>query len=111
MIDVPVAENTALDRNTEKYNGKINPFVVRRAPFRVYDPFIAVSSPVVADSSTLVLRLETPPRHRRSIWQGHYQEPSLSCEDRSSEQEHRSAGDVRQDRESCDRQAIEITRS
>ncbi len=60
MIDVPVAENTGLDRNTEKYSGKINPFVVRRAPFRVYDPFRAVTFPLTADSSTVVLRLEIP---------------------------------------------------
>lgn len=60
MIDVPVAENTGLDRNTEKYSGKVNPFVVRRAPFRVYDPFRSVSFPVSADSSTVVLRLEIP---------------------------------------------------
>jgi hypothetical protein len=60
MIDVPVAENSGLDRNTEKYSGKINPFVVRRAPFRVYDPFRPVSFPLTADSSTVVLRLELP---------------------------------------------------
>lgn len=58
MIDVPVAENTGIDRNTEKYSGKINPYVIRRAPFRIYDPFRPVTSPLVADSSTVVLRLE-----------------------------------------------------
>ena len=64
LIDVPVAENTGLDRNTEKYSGKINPFVVRRAPFRVYDPFRPVSLPLTAESSTVVLRLEIPvPAH------------------------------------------------
>jgi hypothetical protein len=60
MIDVPVLENTGLDRNTEKYSGKTNPHVIRRAPFRVYDPLQPVSSPVVADSSSLALRLEIP---------------------------------------------------
>jgi hypothetical protein len=59
LIDVPVAENTGLDRNTEKYSGKINPYVIRRAPFRVYDPLLPVTSPVTADSS-LALRLEVP---------------------------------------------------
>jgi hypothetical protein len=59
LIDVPVAENTGLDRNTEKYSNKINPFVIRRAPFRVYDPLLPVASPVTADSS-LALRLELP---------------------------------------------------
>jgi hypothetical protein len=59
LIDVPVDENTGLDRNTEKYSNKINPFVIRRAPFRVYDPLLPVTSPVTADSS-LALRLEVP---------------------------------------------------
>jgi hypothetical protein len=60
MIDVPVAENTGLDRNTERYSNKINPYVIRRAPFRIYDPFRHVSSPCTAESSTVVLRLEIP---------------------------------------------------
>ena len=60
MIDVPVAENTGLDRNTEKYSGKINPYVIRRAPFRIYDPFRPVSSPVTADPTSLALRIEIP---------------------------------------------------
>ena len=29
LIDVPVAENTGLDRNTEKYSGMKNPYVIR----------------------------------------------------------------------------------
>lgn len=60
MIDVPVLENTGLDRNTEKYSGKINPYVIRRAPFRIYDPFRPVTSPTTADSTSLALRMEVP---------------------------------------------------
>ncbi len=60
MIDVPVLENTGLDRNTEKYSGTTNPFVARRAPFRVYDPFRPVRSPAWADSASLALRMEVP---------------------------------------------------
>lgn len=60
MIDVPVDENTGLDRNTEKYSGIKNPYVVRRAPFRVYDPLRPVASPVRADSTSLALRFEIP---------------------------------------------------
>ncbi|MEI6052761.1 MAG: hypothetical protein WCQ44_08680, partial [Opitutaceae bacterium] len=60
MIDVPVLENTGLDRNTEKYSGKTNPYVIRRTPFRIYDPFRPVSSPVAADSASLALRMEVP---------------------------------------------------
>ena len=60
MIDVPVAENTGLDRNTEKYSGMKNPYVVRRAPFRIYDPFRPVESPVPAETASVALRLEVP---------------------------------------------------
>jgi hypothetical protein len=60
MIDVPVTENTGLDRNTEKYSGMKNPYVIRRAPFRIYDPFRPVNSPIAADSTALALRMEVP---------------------------------------------------
>jgi hypothetical protein len=60
LIDVPVAENTGLDRNTEKYSGMKNPFVIRRAPFRIYDPFRSVSSPIQAESTSVALRIEIP---------------------------------------------------
>ncbi len=60
LIDVPVAENTGLDRNTEKYSNKINPYVIRRAPFRIYDPFRPVTSPVAAESTSVALRIEIP---------------------------------------------------
>ncbi len=76
LIDVPVAENTGLDRNTEKYSNKVNPYVIRRAPFRIYDPFRPVTSPITAESTSVALRIEipidaaTPPkeyRHRLNI--------------------------------------------
>ncbi len=60
MIDVPVTENTGLDRNTEKYSGKVNPYVIRRAPFRIFDPFRPITSPIAADSSSMALRIEIP---------------------------------------------------
>ncbi len=60
MIDVPVTENTGLDRNTEKYSGMANPYVIRKAPFRIFDPFRPVTSPIVADSTSMALRLEIP---------------------------------------------------
>jgi hypothetical protein len=60
MIDVPVTENTGLDRCTEKFTGAVNPYVIRRAPFRIFDPFEPVTSPLVVDSSVLALRLELP---------------------------------------------------
>jgi hypothetical protein len=60
MIDVPVIENTGLDRNTEKYSGLVNPYVIRRAPFRIFDPFRPIISPITADSASIALRLEIP---------------------------------------------------
>ena len=60
LIDVPVTENTGLDRNTEKYSGMKNPYAIRRAPFRVYDPFRPVVSPIAAESTSVALRIEIP---------------------------------------------------
>jgi len=60
LIDVPVEENTGLDRNTEKYSGMKNPYAIRRAPFRIYDPFRPVRSPVAAESTSVALRIEIP---------------------------------------------------
>ena len=60
LIDVPVIENTGLDRNTEKYSGMKNPYAIRRAPFRIYDPFRPVVSPIPSDSTTVALRIEIP---------------------------------------------------
>ncbi len=37
LLHVPVEENTGLGSRTEQFEGKVNPFVVRRAPFRVYE--------------------------------------------------------------------------
>ena len=60
LIDVPVTENTGLDRNTEKYSGMKNPYAIRRAPFRIYDPFRPVTSPIAAESTSVALRIEIP---------------------------------------------------
>jgi hypothetical protein len=60
LIDVPVTENTGLDRNTEKYSGMKNPYAIRRAPFRIYDPFRPVRSPIVAESTSVAFRIEIP---------------------------------------------------
>ena len=46
LIAVPVEENTGLDSRTEQFKGIKNPYVIRRAPFRVYE----VIKPIDADS-------------------------------------------------------------
>jgi hypothetical protein len=60
MINVPVIENTGLNKATEKYDGKINPYVIRRAPFSIYEVLQPVSSPINIDSQAIALRLEIP---------------------------------------------------
>ena len=37
VIDVPVEQNTGLDSRTEQFKGNINPYVIRRAPFNIYE--------------------------------------------------------------------------
>ena len=37
LLHVPVEENTGLTSRTEQFESKVNPYVVRRAPFRVYE--------------------------------------------------------------------------
>ena len=37
ISSVPVEENTGIDSRTEQFKGKINPHVVRRAPFNIYE--------------------------------------------------------------------------
>jgi hypothetical protein len=60
MIDVPVVENTGLDSRTEKYTGQTNPFVIRRAPFRIYEALEPVQTGYIPGRSTQVLRMEIP---------------------------------------------------
>ena len=37
LIAVPVEENTGLDSRTEQFKGVKNPYVIRRAPFHIYE--------------------------------------------------------------------------
>ncbi len=63
LIDVPVEENTGLGSRTEQFEGKINPHVVRRAPFRVYEALQPVAiEELRAQGEVLALRLEYPLR-------------------------------------------------
>jgi len=60
MIDVFVSENTGLINRTEKYSGEKNPYVIRRAPFRIFEALNPVATPLIPDSGTVALRLEIP---------------------------------------------------
>lgn len=60
MIDVPVAENTGLNGWTEKYDGQANPFVIRKAPFHIFEALDPVLSGYIPTTSTQALRMEIP---------------------------------------------------
>jgi len=64
LLDVPVEINSGLHSRTEKWDGKRNPYVIRRAPFRIFEvlkPFEAqarAGAAVVA----LAVQVDTIPR-------------------------------------------------
>ena len=59
LIDVPVEINSGIIERTEKeWPG--NPYVIRRAPFRVYDAMQPVGSSVKASDPVMAFRLHIP---------------------------------------------------
>ncbi len=60
LVDVPVEENTGTVNFTERSDNKKNRHVIRRAPFRVYDPMEPISSRYRALAPTMVFRLQLP---------------------------------------------------
>jgi len=59
LIDVPVEQNTGLGSRTEVWDGKKNPYVIRRAPFRVFEALEPIEGAARAsDAGVLALRLE-----------------------------------------------------
>ena len=61
LVDVPVEQNTGLTSRTEAWDKKENPYVVRRAPFRVYEVLEPVERTAQADEAgVLALRIEVP---------------------------------------------------
>lgn len=44
LIDVPVEQNTGVDSRTEQFINQINPHVIRRAPFQIYEVIEAVKT-------------------------------------------------------------------
>ena len=59
LIDVPVEVNTGPVAFVEK-KGEQNPFVARRAPFRVYDAMEPTGCTIIASSPSMALRLHLP---------------------------------------------------
>lgn len=61
LVDVPVEENTGLDSRTEMYKGNINPFVIRRAPFRIYEAITPLPATAIESKNVYTaLRLSIP---------------------------------------------------
>lgn len=58
LLDVPVEINSGLHSRTEKWDGEHNPYVIRRAPFRVFEVMRPLNSPVVTGDSVIALALE-----------------------------------------------------
>ncbi len=62
LIDVPVEQNTGVDSRTEQYKGNINPDVVRRAPFRIFEVIEPLTdNKIVSKSNFTALRLSISP--------------------------------------------------
>ena len=61
LIDVPVELNAGTSGWTEKVNGQVNPNVIRRAPFRIYDALEPLEGDVFTPKDpTAALRFEVP---------------------------------------------------
>ncbi len=61
LVDVPVEQNTGLDSRTEMYTNQINPYVIRKAPFRVYEALQPLTTPTdAARNAFTALRLSVP---------------------------------------------------
>jgi hypothetical protein len=62
LLDVPVEQNTGLDSRTEQFINKINPYVIRRAPFRIFEVIQPVQhQKFYANSNYAAFRLSVPP--------------------------------------------------
>lgn len=52
LLDVPVEENTGLESRTEQYDKKTNPYVLRKAPFNVYEVLQPIEFPFLSENET-----------------------------------------------------------
>jgi len=58
LLDVPVEENTGLDSRTEQYKGKTNPYVIRKAPFSVYEVLQPIAFPFLSETGTQAFNIK-----------------------------------------------------
>ena len=62
LLDVPVEQNTGLEGRTEAFTNQRNPYVIRRAPFRIYEALQPLQAATVTAGNTYTaLRLAVPP--------------------------------------------------
>jgi hypothetical protein len=59
LVDVPVEQNTHPVFGLER-DGEVNPDVIRRAPFRIYDAMAPIGLTVKIDAATMAFRLQVP---------------------------------------------------
>ncbi len=61
LLHVPVEQNTGLDSRTEQYKNTKNPYVIRRAPFRIYEVIKPLKSrQVISKDIYSAFRLSIP---------------------------------------------------
>ncbi len=62
MVDVPVEQNTGPESRTEAFSNRINPYVIRRAPFRIYEAIVPLKANIIPSVNSFTnLRLSIPP--------------------------------------------------
>jgi len=67
LIDVPVEQNTGLDSRTEQYSNTKNPFVIRQAPFRIFEVIRPVKNNTFQSNTNYsAFRLQLPPSFNQS---------------------------------------------
>ncbi len=81
LIDVPVEINTGIESRTEKWDNKINPYVIRRAPFDIYEAMQPINSPFFTSNKIEAFRIQW--RIPCNIKSGKYEIPmvmeTLNC--------------------------------
>ena len=61
VIDVPVEQNTGLDSRTEQFKGNINPYVIRRAPFNIYEIINPLSTnKIISKNAFSLINIKIP---------------------------------------------------
>lgn len=56
LIDVPLEINTGIESRTEKWDGKKNPYVIRRAPFSIYEVLKPIGNSVTVSNKACAVR-------------------------------------------------------